>query len=80
MQTTNTLPSGLCDPRGEGNSKITLAHLSTLLRRQGVDFSALWKKIELVVLQTLACVEHKMVNHVGAFEVYGYAFLTFKPE
>ena len=56
----------------EGGTKCSLQHLSSLLRERGVDFTALWEHIVVVVLRALFAVQDSIPNQENSFELLGF--------
>jgi tubulin polyglutamylase TTLL5 len=56
----------------DGGTKCSLQHLSMLLRERGVDFSALWDHIVIVILRALFAVQDSIPHQANSFELLGF--------
>lgn len=55
-----------------GGTKCSLQHLSFLLQERGVDFSALWDQIVIVILRALFAVQDSIPHQANSFELLGF--------
>ena len=55
-----------------GGTKCSLQHLASLLQERGVDFSALWDHIVIVILRALFAVQDSIPHQANSFELLGF--------
>jgi hypothetical protein len=60
----------------EGGTKISLACLIAMLKKQGVDWSSVRQRITTVILKTLVSVEDAICNQACSFELFGFDVLV----
>lgn len=56
----------------DGGTKCSLEHLSSLLQERGVEYSALWDEIVVVILRALFAVQDSIPNQANSFELLGF--------